>query len=168
MKAITLLASILIMCISCNCQKKAVEKATVESANIVADQGSKENLIADTQNGMKIEYEANTRGFYQKVIIQNQTISVSKDRDGADKPVAKKISDADWKELTAFFNEVNLAELPNLKAPTEKRFYDGAPIGGLKITYKDKDYTSSSFDHGFPPAQIKKLVDKLMSLTEQK
>lgn len=162
MKAITLLASILIMCISCNCQKKAVE-----TSNVVAPQESTEKLIADTQSGMKIEYEANTRGFYEKIIIQNQTITVSKDRDGNDKPVGKKISDADWKALTGFFNEVNLAEMPNLKAPTEKRFYDGAPIAGLKITYKDKDYTSSSFDHGFPPAQIKKLVDKIVSLTEQ-
>ncbi|RTY95849.1 hypothetical protein [Flavobacterium sp. GT3R68] len=164
MKAITLLASIFIMCISCNCQKKAVEPS-----NIVANQEAQanENLIPDTQNGMKIEYEANTRGFYEKVTIQNQTIMVSKDRNGADQPVAKKISDADWKALTAFFTEVNLAEMPNLKAPTEKRFHDGAPIAELKITYKDKDYTSSNFDHGFPPAQIKKLVDKVVSLTEQ-
>lgn len=167
MKGITLLASIIIMCISCNCQKKAVGASNVETSNMVANQEAQENVTADTQTGMKIEYEANTRGFYEKVIIQNQTISVSKDRDGADKPVAKKISDADWKALTSLFNEVNLAEMPSLKAPTEKRLYDGAPIAGLKIIYKDKDYTSSSFDHGFPPAQIKKLVDKIVSLTEQ-
>ena len=93
-------------------------------------------------------------------------ISVSKDRDGNDKPVPTKISDADWKQLVGFFNEVNLDELPNLKAPTEKRFYDGAAIAGLKIMHKDKTYASTNFDHGFPPAQIKKLVDKIISLTE--
>ena len=162
MKAITLLASILITCISCNCQKKATEQS-----NVAVQQGQDEKLIANTQNDMRIEYEANTRGFYEKVIIQNQTISVSKDRDGKDNPVPTKISDADWNQLVGFFNEVNLDQLPKLKAPTEKRFYDGAPIAGLKVTYKNKIHESSNFDHGFPPAEIKKLVDKLVSLTEK-
>jgi hypothetical protein len=43
-----------------------------------------------------LEYTANTRGFYQKITIQNQMVAVSKDRSGNDKPVAIKISDADW------------------------------------------------------------------------
>src|SRR4051812_16041668 len=84
-----------------------------------------------------VEYEANTRGFYQKVTIQKQMITVLRDRKGAH-PKTEKISDADWKSLIAAFQEINLEELPNLKAPTEKRFYDGAAIGNLKVTYKEK------------------------------
>lgn len=159
MKKVSLLVSILFICMSCNCQKK-----TVEQANITEEQNG---TVAIPQQDMRIEYEANTRGFFQKIIVQNQTISVSKDRNGLDKPVEKKISNTDWKQLMGYFNAIQLEELPKLKAPTEKRFYDGAAIAGLKITSKDKTYESSSFDHGFPPAEIKKLVDKIVSFTEK-
>jgi len=111
-----------------------------------------------------IEYEANTRGFYQKITVQNHKVSVSKDRKGQDVPVATDISEADWKELVQLFQEINLEELPNLKAPTEKRFYDGAAIANLKVTYKDKVYETNGFDHGFPPAEIERMVNKINSL----
>lgn len=115
-----------------------------------------------------IEYVANTRGFYKKITIQNQMVSVSKDRKGSDKPVQNKIADSDWKKLIADFQEVNLDELPNLKAPSEKRFYDGAAIANLKITYKDKTYESTNFDHGNPPSEIKKLVVQMNALIKEK
>jgi hypothetical protein len=116
-----------------------------------------------------VEYTANTRGFYQKITIHDHLVSVSKDRSGNDKALETKISDVDWKVLTAAFKRINLAELPNLKAPTEKRFYDGAAIANLKVSYKGKTYMTTGFDHGFPPAAIEKLVNKITSFakTEQ-
>lgn len=114
-----------------------------------------------------IEYEANTRGFYQKIMVKNQRVTISKDRNGNDKPVPKKISDADWKELVECFETIELDSLAKLKAPTEKRFYDGAAIANLKITYKDKTYETTSFDHGFPPKQIKKFVNKITSFAKK-
>jgi hypothetical protein len=114
-----------------------------------------------------IEYTANTRGFYQKITVKDQMVTVSKDRDGNDKPVATKISDADWNELVGCFKKVKLDSLAKLKAPTEKRFYDGAPIANLKITYKDKAYESASFDDGFPPKEIKKFVNKITSFAKK-
>ena len=115
-----------------------------------------------------IEYTANTRGFYQKITVKNQMLTVSKDRDGNDKPVPTKISDADWKELVDCFKKVELDSLSKFKAPSEKRFYDGAAIANLKITYKDKTYETDSFDHGFPPKEIKKLVNTITSLAKEK
>ena len=124
-----------------------------------------------TKNDLKtavLEYTANTRGFYQKITIQDQTISVSKDRNGNVKPVATKISEKDWNELIGYFEAINLDSLPTLKAPTEKRFYDGAAIADLKVTYKDKTYQTEAFDHGYPPEAIKKLVDKINSFAKNK
>ena len=114
-----------------------------------------------------IEYSANTRGFYQKIVIQNQMITVSRERKNADNPKGEKISDADWKILIADFQEINLEELPNLKAPSEKRFYDGAAIGELKITYKGTTYQTSGFDHGTPPVEIERFVNKILSLVKE-
>jgi hypothetical protein len=59
-----------------------------------------------------------------------------------------------------------LEELPKLKYPTQKRFYDGAAIANLKIRYQDKDYETVDFDHGFPPAEIEKIVNKIVSLAK--
>ena len=162
MKAITLLASILITCISCNCQKKAVEQSSV------AEKQEQDGMpLADTQNDMRIEYEANTRGFYQKIVIQNQSIAVSKDRDGNDNPVPVTISDADWNEIIALYKKVDLKGLINLKAPTEKRFYDGAPIANFRVKNQDNTYESAAFDGGFPPAEIEKIVNKMIALAEK-
>jgi hypothetical protein len=125
---------------------------------------------SQTKNDLKtaiLEYTANTRGFYQKISIKDQMVSVSKDRSGIDELVATKISDADWKELVGYFETVNLDDFPSLKAPTEKRFYDGAAIANLKVIYKDKTYETSAFDHGYPPAEIKKIVDKINSLAKE-
>jgi hypothetical protein len=58
-------------------------------------------------------------------------------------------------------NKLDLENLTNLKAPTEKRFYDGAAIANLKIIYNGKIYQSSDFDHGFPPMQIKRVVEMI-------
>ncbi len=104
-------------------------------------------------------YTANSRGFFQEIVIENHKLSIKKDRKG--EAIQSKISDADWKELVQLFQEVNLDEIKNLKSPTEKRFYDGAAIAQLKINYDGKNYESQSFDHGFPPEAIKKIVTKI-------
>ena len=108
---------------------------------------------------IEIQYEANTRGFYQKLVLKNATISSTNDREGKENPIVQKVSDADWNALKDEINKLDLENLPNLKAPTEKRFYDGAAIANLKITYKGKIYQSSDFDHGFPTMQIKRVVE---------
>jgi len=125
---------------------------------------------SQTKNDLKtavLEYTANTRGFYQKISIQDQMVSVSKDRSGNDKPVPTKISEKDWKELVGYFETINLESLATLKAPTEKRFHDGAAIADLKVTYKDKTYQTAAFDHGYPPEAIKKIVVKINSFAKK-
>lgn len=125
---------------------------------------------SQTKNDLKltvITYTASTRGFYQKTTIQDQIVAVSKDRSGTEKPVATKILDKDWEELLGYFETINLDELKILKAPTQKRFHDGAAIANLKVTYKDKTYQTTSFDHGYPPETIQKLVDKINSFTKK-
>ena len=124
----------------------------------------------ETKNDLanaSIEYIANTRGFYQKIIIQNQEVSISKNRNEEGKGVTTKISDADWKELVNVFETVQLDSLSTYKDPTQKRFYDGAPMAKIKIAYKEKEYESLNFDHGFPPVEIEKLVTKIVSFGKE-
>lgn len=128
------------------------------------------SCTGQTKNDLKtavLEYTANTRGFYQKITVKNHAVTISKDRSGNDEPVATKISEKDWKELVGYFETIELDSLATLKAPTEKRFHDGAAIANLKVIYKDKTYETEAFDHGVPPAAIKKIVVKINSFAKK-
>lgn len=114
----------------------------------------------------KIEYKAYSRGFYQMISAENQQILVSKNRN--EKPIAYPISETDWKSLLLTLQKMDLETLSQLQAPSQKRFYDGAAIASLKITKQGKSYESQSFDHGFPPTELKNCMDILLSLAKQK
>ena len=138
-KGIVLLLSILVFA-GCSGQKKA------------------------TDSTIKIEYKAYSRGFYQVVTIENQMVFITKTRD--EKPVVFKIPIADWKSLNMAIQALDLELLSQLKAPTEKRLFDGAAIANLKITKQGKTYESQSFDHGYPPAETEKIVNKILSFVK--
>jgi hypothetical protein len=113
-----------------------------------------------------IEYEAHSRGFYQKIVVKNQRVIVSKNKE--EKPISIIILNDQWKELITELKNNTLEEIPSLKAPTQKRLYDGAAIANLRITHDGKTYETPSFDHGNPHDKIKKLVQKLRSFIKEK
>lgn len=132
---------------------------------IFLGKGCTEEAKMDMANTI-IEYTANTRGYYKKITIQNKEVFVSRERGSAERGTPTPISDADWKELVGYFKEVDLENLQTYKDPTQRRFYDGAPMADLKVKYKEKEYQSATFDHGFPPVQIEKLINKITSFSK--
>lgn len=122
---------------------------------------------SETQNDIQnavIQYAADTRGNHIKIIISNQLATISQGRSTDNPSEQIKISEADWKEMVEEFGKVDLEKLSTFKDPTQKRHYDGAAIAVLKIRYQDKNYETMSFDHGIPPVEIEKLVNKITSL----
>lgn len=113
----------------------------------------------------QLEYTAFSRGIYKKIIVQNKTATVTNGRNA--EAVEIKIDEAEWKQIAAEFSKINLENIPNLKAPTEKRFYDGAAIGNLKVTQNQKTYETKGFDNGFPPKEIEKLVNLLVDFAKE-
>lgn len=113
----------------------------------------------------QMEYSAMSRGLYKKIVVQNKTVSVTNGRNT--EAIESKIDDAKWKQIVAEFSKINLESIPTLKGPTEKRFYDGAAIGNLKITQNQKIYETPGFDNGYPPKEIEKLVNLLVSFTKE-
>jgi hypothetical protein len=115
--------------------------------------------------GIAFEYEAMTRGAYKKVIVTPDSITTVKDRDMKD-VVARKLKANEWKQLVAAYDQIkSVTAIGDLKAPSDKRAYDGAMIGTLKIIVAGQQNTSSSFDHGNPPVEIKALTDKIIELS---
>ena len=117
----------------------------------------------DQQKEYTIEYSAISRGIFKEITINNSSITVKKDRNT--NPVTKKCSNEIWSKLTHILDEVDLKMLPELEAPTQKRLYDGAAHATLKVIVDGETYTTSSFDHGFPPEEIKDLCDKLIEIS---
>jgi hypothetical protein len=120
---------------------------------------------ANDMTATQMEYSAVSRGFYKKIIVENKTVSVINGKNT--EPVKTKISDAKWKQIEAEFLKINVEKIPTLKAPTEKRFYDGAAIGNLKVIQNQKTYETQGFDNGYPPKEIEKLVNLLVDFTKE-
>lgn len=117
----------------------------------------------DEFDAVIVNYEASTRGFYKSIKIEDKKLFVINERDGDSTEVS--LSKKEWNELVEAFKEINLEGMATLKAPTEKRLYDGAPHANISITVKGKTYTTEGFDHGYPPIEIENLINKLIFLT---
>ncbi|KAF2328439.1 hypothetical protein JI750_04240 [Flavobacterium sp. GN10] len=141
MRIVSLLLLTLFIATGCCSQKKADMKST------------------------QIEYSAMSRGYYKSIVVQNKSVSVVKERNA--EAVKSNIDDAKWNKIVDAYSKVNLESLSTLKAPTDKRTYDGAAIGNLKITKDGKTYETPGFDNGFPPKEIEKLVNLLVDFSKE-
>ncbi len=135
---------------SCNCQKKASEQNSLKEIS--------------SQVFPIIEYNANSRGFYQKTTFENNKIYFSKNRDDKSNGEMIKTPNDDLTELMMLYKNIDLEKLSSYKDPTQARFYDGAAIATLKIIVEGKEYETVAFDHGNPPIEIEKFVNKIVAL----
>ena len=121
-----------------------------------------------TKDGIPtIFYEANTRGFFLAIKVENQMLYTSNERDFKEYSNKIQISDTDWKEISELAKAVDLEKVKDLKWPTEKRYYDAAAFANIIFESKGVKYPANGFDHGFPPAEIEKLVTKITKLAEK-
>ena len=111
-----------------------------------------------------IEYQAITRGSYLSIQIQNENLSIVRNRD--EKAKSYQLTNEDFKELADLFVKVDLNQLENYKGPDEKRFYDGAAMANVRIVYEGKLYQSQTFDHDSPPLEIEAFVNKIVSFVK--
>jgi hypothetical protein len=111
-----------------------------------------------------IKYSAMSRGIFKEITINNETISVQKSRNS--KPEIQPIKEDLWREIVANIEPIDLESLEKLEAPTGKRLYDAAAHATLKISVDGKTYSTSSFDHGFPPKDIEGICGILYKLIE--
>ncbi|MFK8058589.1 MAG: hypothetical protein AB8B78_00695 [Polaribacter sp.] len=111
-------------------------------------------------NALEITYSAQTRGSsltisYNSLILELKTNNSNK----------KIVLNKNQKEkLLKEVSKITLTEIANLKAPTNKRFSDGALVGKFSILKNQKQYISSEFDHGNPPEELNNLYLLLESL----
>ena len=170
MKNIALVGfSVFAMLISCKCKKVTTDVAAVE-ATASAEVKNPENTMNSSEKAQEaatVEYEANSRGYFLKVKYANGKLAFTNERD-SDKMKEVALTKAQADELNSLLYSIKAESLPELKAPTEKRFYDGAAMANIHINKNGNVYSSDTFDHGFPPASIEQFVKKLLSYTKEK
>jgi len=179
MKKVALIAlSVFTLLVSCKCKKAVTNEVAVtqvesETPMISNLDAATTPLVTENSNSKEqevknvIEYTANTRGYHLKVKWDGAQLSYTNQRD-SEELTKVTLTKAQSDELNGMVKNLPLEKLANLKAPTEKRMYDGAAHADMKVVVDGKEYNSAGFDHGFPPAEIEKFVKKLVSYTEQK
>ncbi|MDB2493415.1 hypothetical protein N9X15_04590 [Flavobacteriaceae bacterium] len=123
------------------------------------------NENTSQQTDVTISYSAHTRGFFQELILTQNSLKEFKDYEKLN-AISKDLDAKEWNECIRLLSEINVATLPNLKSPTNFRQYDGAPFAQLSVIQKGDTIQSSHFDHKYPPAEIKPLVEYILSLQE--
>ncbi len=127
-------------------------------------QGDSNKSEAVDEN-LSIVYEATSRGTFINIHITRSTLTISEDRNLSEKNNFN-LKTTDWDALNNLLNDIDLTKLETLKAPTDKRLYDGAAHAALTVKSNEHTYTTSSFDHGHPPKEIENLVNKVLSIRE--
>ena len=111
----------------------------------------------DKDEAIEISYNAQTRG--SAIDIKYADKSIHYKSNLTEKRV--DLTEEQIENILASLSDVTLDDISDLKAPTNKRFSDGAPIASFTITKGEAIYTSSEFDHGIPPKELKKLYELL-------
>ncbi|GAA3633215.1 hypothetical protein [Flavivirga jejuensis] len=116
------------------------------------------------QETISLEYSAQSRGLYKNIKINKKNISFENKRNTS--PLIKACSQTHWNNLLKALKPIDVENIPNLKAPSENRLFDGAAIARLKIIYDGTTYETKPFDHGNPPKEIEILVKEILSTSE--
>jgi hypothetical protein len=112
---------------------------------------------------MVITYQAATRGFFEKIWINQKSITFSNDYN---LNISHQVNcpSKEWDDLINLIQKIDVAMLPNIEAPTKTNQYDAAPGATLEIGLQGKVYKTAVFDHGNPPKSLEDIVNKVLSM----
>lgn len=117
------------------------------------------------EEALTIHYNTYSRSDFESVKITKAIIKQSSGK-GDEDFIVRECPEKEWKTILSHLDKMSWEVLRNLEAPTKKRLYDGAKHAVLEVSYKEKVYKTPSFDHGFPPEEIKALVNHIVALGE--
>ena len=168
MKIIFSILTLLTISLSCNSTKESAAESkepVVASKPNTEAMTKKSDVVGEHYSTSEVTYKATSRGFFEFVQISGEKVSISNDRNLQE--IEKyTIDEKTSKELSRLIQDVDTQNLRKLKAPTDKRLYDGAAHATLTIRTGDMAMMSPTFDHGFPPKEIEALVNKVLSIKE--
>lgn len=167
MKFLFSLFALVILTESCNSSKEAVsnsKEATAETQSKSSIVKDKNDIVQDNYSNA-VTYKAQSRGSFIFIQIKGKELLFSEDVN-LQNVSTFTCEEKDLKEIERLLKAVNRETFQKLKAPTEKRLYDGAAHATLAIMQGDVELITPTFDHGYPPEEIKAIVNKVLSIKE--
>ncbi len=126
---------------------------------------SRSDVVKENYKKILVTYQVQSRGMYEYIQISESDVKISSDRNL--KNIKSYNCEAkDWEAIERMMKSIDEEEFQKLKAPTDKRLYDGAAHATLSIIRGDVEWMTPSFDHGAPPKEIEALVNKVLSVKE--
>ena len=141
------------------------EQAAIASKPSREQSNPKSDAVKDNYQKILVIYQATSRGYFEYISVSQSEIALTNDR-SLKTMNSYPCKPNDWSMLKKLIDDADVENLDSLKAPTDKRLYDGAPHATLSIIKGDVEMMTPTFDHGAPPEKIKTLVNKVLSMAE--
>lgn len=110
----------------------------------------------------KISLTELTRGTNRIYTIENGKVENSTNGN----ITSQKLSESEWLKISRIIEKIDTENISKLVAPSTKRYSDAA-LASTVIIYKNgKEYQSSGFDSGNPPAELKDLYTEIQRVIE--
>ena len=158
MKFLFSLFAVIMLNESCNSTKETSLNPKEAEVSV-----SNKKMQDSLKNTMAIKYRASTRGFFEVIEIEGDSLSFTNDYN-LKKVHTFVIPEKEKEELDKLLNEIDITTLPNIEPPSKTHQYDAAPAAFLEVTKGDDVYMTPSFDHGNPPKTITDIVEKILSI----
>jgi len=161
MKYITLLF-IALYFNACGGSKNSVSK----TAKNEAETSKMDQVNRRQSQDLVFDYIEQSRGFYRMIKITPEIISTKFKHDG--KVHTKPCDKALWSYLMNEMEKLSLDEISKLEAPSTTHRFDAKPMANLKITKANQTYSTLTFDAGNPNEKILNLVNKMLTVVDNK
>ena len=108
-------------------------------------------------NIKEVVFDAQTRGRSENITLVSNSLTFKTQKEAK----TFSINKVQREELETVISKIKVKGISDLKAPSDKRTYDGAMNATITLKIGDKTYVSSSFDDDNPPAELKPIVSLL-------
>lgn len=141
MKNFIVFASAMLLTVNCS------------AGNEVREKTNNDTILVSKTLVQRISLSERTRGTNRSF-----TISPAKVETNMNGTLTSKSLPADsWKMISDKIEQINLDEIKSYNSPTTKRYSDAALASVITIEKDGKTYSSSEFDSGNPPQQLRDL-----------
>jgi hypothetical protein len=119
------------------------------------------------ENIVQYEYRSTTMMGKTIVTIRQDSVVTTFNGRGTPTRTARATEASEWTALYKSLEGVDLDQVANLEAPTDKRSTDAAPFGVLVVTTVDSVYTSATFDGKNPHEMLMPLMNEVVKIWEK-
>ena len=106
----------------------------------------------------KVEYHTTTMMGRTITTVRPDSVIVTFNGRGEPTYYARETEEGEWSTIVESIKEIDLDEIAELEAPSNKRATDAAPFAKFVVETKKGTYESNGFDGGNPNEALKPLM----------